>query len=83
MTNDYVYVAHKSPHSNGSVDCAFRTFEDAQDFLRDTIDDEPDVDQYHVEEWRDQPRWTFVVDVGLGKVAGTIDKVPTAEGFDD
>lgn len=82
MTDGYIYVAHKSPHSNGSKDRAFRTFEDAQSFLRRTIDDEPDVDQYHVEEWQNQPTWTFVVDEGVGKVAGTIDKVPIAEGFD-
>lgn len=82
MTDGVVYVARKGPFSQGGYDRVFRAFDDAQSFVEQKVDEEPNVEEAHWNEWEKRPTWTYRVDKGVGKVAGTVEEIPIAEGFD-
>lgn len=69
-----VYVAEKSPHSNGRISGAFWTLEEAHEWLEGHIEAEPEVEEWELQENPESmsPAYTYVVKEGKGKVTGTI-----------
>jgi hypothetical protein len=78
MSDDVtVYVARKTPHTNGGEKGVFDTLDEATDFLDRLIKEEPAITEYNfVKNTLVSPDYTYEVVEGKGKVAGHITEIP-------
>jgi hypothetical protein len=71
------YYARKTPHSNGAYNGIFDTYQEADDWLTDLVESEPEVEEFEKNKHNfRRVDVGFDVVEGKGKIAGYIQEVP-------
>lgn len=81
MSDGDVYVARKSPHSNGTKRRVFLSIGQAELWMHEQIEAEPDVKRWEKKEqpFSEYEDYTFHILEGKGEVVGTIETYPTTD----